>query len=95
MNFIGVKFGGVVVLERGGRFVYYFIIKVKYSDKFIYDSFRFSLEVMKEYCIKYKVKYLVMFRIGCGLDLLKWEEVLVILIEIFYDIDINIIVYSL
>lgn len=36
-----------------------------------------------------------MFRIGCGLDLLKWEEVLVILIEIFYDIDINIIVYSL
>lgn len=56
MNFIGVKLGGVVVLERGERFVYYFIIKIKYSDKFIYDSFRFSLEVMKEYCIKYKVK---------------------------------------
>lgn len=91
----GVKPGGVAVLERGERFVYYLITKIKYSDKPTYDSLRSSLEAMKEHCIKHKVKQLAMPRIGCGLDLLKWEEVSVILIETFHDTDINITVYSL
>lgn len=95
MNLTGVKPGGVAVLERGERFVYYLITKIKYSDKPTYDSLRSSLEAMKEHCIKHKVMQLAMPRIGCGLDLLKWEEVSVILIETFHDTDINITVYSL
>lgn len=90
-----VKPGGVAVLERGGRFVYYLVTKVKVNDKPTYDSLRSSLEAMKEHCKKHKVKQLAMPRIGCGLDLLKWEEVSVILIETFHDTDINITVYNL
>ena len=92
---IGIKPGGVAILERNGRFIYYLITKVKYSDKPTYDSLRSSLESMKEHCLKHKVKYLAMPRIGCGLDLLKWEEVSVILIETFHDTDVAITVYSL
>ncbi|XP_022291516.2 ADP-ribose glycohydrolase OARD1-like [Crassostrea virginica] len=91
----GIKPGGVAILERNGRFIYYLITKVKYSDKPTYDSLRSSLESMKEHCLKHKVKHLAMPRIGCGLDLLKWEEVSVILIETFHDTDVAITVYSL
>ena len=92
---IGIKPGGVAILERNGRFIYYLITKVTYSDKPTYDSLRSSLESMKEHCLKHKVKHLAMPRIGCGLDLLKWEEVSVILIETFHDTDVAITVYSL
>ncbi|XP_061177214.1 ADP-ribose glycohydrolase OARD1-like [Saccostrea echinata] len=91
----GVKPGGVAVLDRSGRYIYYLVTKVKYSDKPTYDSLRASLEAMKDHCLKHQVRHLAMPRIGCGLDLLKWEEVSLILVETFHDTDISITVYSL
>jgi O-acetyl-ADP-ribose deacetylase (regulator of RNase III) len=92
---LGITPGGVAVLKRDERFIYYLITKVRYSDKPTYDSLRASLEAMKEHCLKHNVKALAMPRIGCGLDLLKWEEVSIILVETFHDTDICITVYSL
>lgn len=91
----GVKPGGVAVLERGGRYIYYLVTKVKYSNKPTYDSLRSSLEAMRDHCLKHQVKQLAMPRIGCGLDLLKWNEVHLILVETFHETDICITVYTL
>ncbi|XP_035237345.1 ADP-ribose glycohydrolase OARD1 isoform X2 [Anguilla anguilla] len=87
--------GDCAVLRRGERWVYYLITKKKASQKPTYDSLRQSLEAMKRHCLENSVTRLSMPRIGCGLDRLKWENVSLMIEDVFGDTDICITVYTL
>ena len=45
---------------------------------------------MRDYCIKYNIRYLAMPKIGCGLDKLQWSKVREIIKDEFKDVDIQI-----
>ncbi|CAC5409913.1 ADP-ribose glycohydrolase OARD1 [Mytilus coruscus] len=92
---IGKKTGGVAVLKKQKRFVYYLITKVKATGKPTYDTLRASLKELKVHCVKNEVHRLAMPKIGCGLDRLEWEEVSTMICEIFSDTNIHITVYTL
>ncbi|MEJ1287979.1 O-acyl-ADP-ribose deacylase 1 [Cricetulus griseus] len=89
------KSGEVAVLKRDGRYIYYLITKKRASHKPTYENLRKSLEAMKSHCLKNGVTDLSMPRIGCGLDRLQWENVSVIIEEVFEATDIKITVYTL
>ncbi len=40
MNYTGVGPGGVAVLKRGGRYIYYLVTKERYFEKPTYDMLR-------------------------------------------------------
>ena len=86
-----INVGNVAILEDNNRFIYYLVTKEKYWQKPTYKTLTSSLNKMKEHCIDNKIKLLSLPLIGCGLDRLKWENVLNIIKNVFnYDITINI-----
>ncbi|XP_013414013.1 O-acetyl-ADP-ribose deacetylase 1 [Lingula anatina] len=87
--------GGLAVLKRGKRFVYYLVTKEKYWNKPTYDTLRSSLINMRMHCTENKVKELCMPKIGCGLDGLQWPRVKEIIKEVFDDSDMKLTVYTL
>ncbi|XP_012686201.2 ADP-ribose glycohydrolase OARD1 [Clupea harengus] len=87
--------GECAVLKRSQRYVYYLITKEKYNHKPTCDSLRMSLLAMKAHCWEKGVTRISMPRIGCGLDRLSWEDVEVMIKEIFHDTNICITVYTL
>ena len=89
------KTGGVAVLKRGQRFVYYLITKEKYWNKPTYQTLRNSLEAMRSHCQKNRVTNVSMPRIGCGLDGLNWNKVVEIVKGVFSNTDISITVFTL
>lgn len=91
----GQKPGGVAILRRGNRHIYYLVTKEKYFNKPTYPSLQSSLQAMKGHCVSHGVTSLSMPTIGCGLDGLEWPKVRNIIEEVFQDTDINITVYSL
>lgn len=91
----GQKPGGVAVLKRGERYVYYLVTKEKYFHKPTYKTLESSLVAMKEHCVSQGIISLSMPRIGCGLDGLQWPRVQNIIEEVFQDTDIRVTVYTL
>ncbi|XP_055000334.1 ADP-ribose glycohydrolase OARD1 isoform X3 [Sorex araneus] len=89
------KTGEVAVLKRDGRYIYYLITKKRASHKPAYENLQKSLEAMKSHCLQNGVTDLSMPRIGCGLDGLQWENVSVMIEEVFEATDIRITVYAL
>uniref|UniRef100_A0A674N8S6 Macro domain-containing protein n=1 Tax=Takifugu rubripes TaxID=31033 RepID=A0A674N8S6_TAKRU len=87
--------GQCAVLKRHKRYVYYLITKKRFNNKPSYESLRQSLEDMKTHCTLNGVTRLSMPRIGCGLDRLHWDRVLVILEQVFKHSDISVTIYSL
>lgn len=71
------------------------ITKRYYYNKPTYETLEESLAELKEYIDKNSIKRILMPRIGCGLDGLKWEKVKLIIEEIFADVDIEILVFYL
>ena len=70
---IGV--GGVGVLRREGRYIYYLVTKDKYHNKPSLNALRASLLAMRKHIAANGIKRLAMPMIGCGLDRLAWEDV--------------------
>ncbi|XP_015764470.1 PREDICTED: O-acetyl-ADP-ribose deacetylase 1-like [Acropora digitifera] len=93
--FLGQKPGGVAVLKRGERYVYYLVTKEKYFHKPTYKTLESSLVAMKGHCVSHGIISLSMPRIGCGLDGLQWPRVQNIIEEVFQDTDIRVTVYTL
>lgn len=86
--------GGVAVLSRDDRFVYYLITKEHYYDKPTYQTLRQSLEAMRNHILLNDVKFLAMPRIGCGLDGLQWPKVNELIKEVFQDVEMEITVWT-
>ncbi|XP_077991359.1 ADP-ribose glycohydrolase OARD1-like [Glandiceps talaboti] len=89
-----VKPGGVAVLKRDKRYVYYLVTKVKYSDRPTLKDLQSSLEALRRHCEPHDVNHIAMPRIGCGLDGLEWRRVSPIIRDIFKHTNINITVYT-
>lgn len=77
------------------RVVYNLITKPYYYDKPTYESLRETLLKLKEMLLKTDDRKIAMPKIGCGLDKLNWEQVELILKEIFNDMDIEILICEL
>ena len=75
--------GGLAILEREGRYIYYLVTKDKYYNKPTYPTLNASLEAMHAHCLSHQVAHLAMPRIGCGLDRLDWDRVAAMLKEVF------------
>ena len=98
-NLIRIRNSGIntccmygVVSVKNIRPIFNLETKKKYYQKPTYESLEQSLIDMKKQCIALKVKLIAMPKIGCGLDKLKWEKVKVILVNVFKDMDIEILV---
>lgn len=91
----GVKPGGVAVLKRGPRFIYYMVTKEKYWNKPTYKCLQDSLQSMANHCKRNGVKALSMPRIGCGLDGLRWDQVKRHISETFQDLDITVTINTI
>lgn len=86
--------GGVAVLDRNNRYIYYLITKEKYFDKPTYQTLHSSLEAMRNHALLNDVKSLAMPKIGCGLDGLQWPKVKGLLEEVFKHTEIEINVWT-
>lgn len=76
--------------DSEGRFVFNLVTKENYWDKPTYRTLRMSLIELKKHLKILGVNKLAMPKIGCGLDKLKWDKVLVMIKEIFDEEDIKI-----
>lgn len=90
-----VKTGGVAILKDDARFIYYLVTKNKYYLKPSYEDLFLSLNKMKKHIMRHKIDKLALPRIACGLDNLSWGKVKKHLHDIFHDVDIEIVVYSI
>lgn len=68
------------------------ITKNRYFEKPTIKTLEDSLISLKKYIVKHNIHYLAMPKIGCGLDRLNWEDVSILIKEIFNDLDIEIII---
>ena len=90
-----VKPGGVAVLQRDGRFVYYLVTKKKAHDLPTLETLHRSLVRMREHCRENRVGHVCMPMIACGLDRLQWRDVKRMLSEVFADGQTKVTVYRL
>ena len=77
------------------KFIYNLVTKSRYFDKPTYENLWQSLQAMKEHAVKNQVKNIAMPKIGCGLDMLEWNTVSNLIMNVFLDTPINIDVYLL
>ena len=93
MRFSGAGVGGVAVLARDNRFIYYLITKERFYDKPTLSMLEESLVAAKSHCLKHNVTRLSMPRIGCGLDGLYWSNVSRLIQDVFADTNVAVTVY--
>lgn len=72
--------------------VFNLITKENYWDKPTYETLHLSLLKMKAIAEDNGITHIAMPTIGSGLDKLNWDKVKVIIEEVFYDTNINILV---
>lgn len=90
----GKKFGHVgeaLLIDN----VFNLVTKERCYNKPTYDCLNATLEEMRLLCIEHDIKKLAMPKIGCGLDKLEWDIVVDLIEDVFYDLDIDITIYSL
>lgn len=61
----------------------------------MYETMGQCLQAMKNFCVTLWVRRLAITRIGCGLDGLAWGLVHCSILEIFNEVDIEIVLYHL
>ncbi|KAJ8353009.1 hypothetical protein AAFF_G00122040 [Aldrovandia affinis] len=75
--------GGVGVLERGPRTIFYLVTKSIATNKPTYATLCASLKAMKVECISRNITKVSIPRIGCRLDRLRWGRVAVLIKRVF------------
>ena len=85
------KFPGDALIHRRKRIID-LVTKTRYWHKPTMYSMRKALEKMKRGCEIENITKIAMPKIGCGLDKLKWEDVSLVIKEIFADSPIDIVV---
>lgn len=94
-NYKREKYKRLLIVPCQKALVANLITKRYYYNKPTYETLKESLTELRGYVDKNEIKRILMPRIGCGLDGLKWEKVKVIIEEIFADADIEILVFYL
>jgi len=89
-----VEVGGVGVINKKGRYIYYLVTKNKKGGKPSMISLEASLRAMKEHISQHGVKQLAMPHIGCGLDNLSWGAVQEVVMSVFDEVDVELMVRS-
>lgn len=72
--------------------VFNLVTKPRYFDKPTYETLENSLRDMKERCEDLGVAKLAIPLLGCGLDRLDWSRVCEIIVNVFEDMNIDILV---
>lgn len=72
--------------------VFNLVTKPRYFDKPTYETLENSLRDMKERCEDLGVAKLAIPLLGCGLDRLDWNRVYEIIVNVFEDMNIDILV---
>lgn len=82
-----VDIGGCAVLEMDNKIIFYLVTKLYYYDKPTIQSLKQSLLSMKEILKNNysNIDSISIPKIGCGLDKLNWNDVKILLEEIFSD----------
>lgn len=88
------KVGGVAILRRGKRFIYYLTTKRLSLDKPTYADLHRSLYEMKLHMYANGVRKLAIPKLGCGLDQLEWRHVYQILECVFGKHPIEVVLYE-
>ena len=90
-----INVGGVGVLRRDGRYIYYLVTKERYSDKPSLKSLEASLVALRERITADGVQRLAMPKLGCGLDGLSWNLVQELVSSVFRQTPVEIQVRGL
>ena len=90
-----IEVGGVGVLRRDGRHIYYLVTKERYSDKPSLKSLEASLVALRERITADGVQRLAMPKLGCGLDGLSWNMVQELVSSVFNQTPVEIQVRGL
>jgi len=88
-----VPIGGLGVLKREGKWIYYLVTKERFFHKPTYASIESSIRAMKQHAVEHKVTDIALPRIGCGLDKLEWPKVKKMLETAFCDTGIRLSIY--
>ena len=84
---------GLPTSMSGDCKVYNLVTKARCYDKPTILALQDALDGLKNYVISHKITEIVMPKIGCGLDRLKWNEVSLLIKDTFADTDVNITIY--
>ncbi|KAK3919253.1 ADP-ribose glycohydrolase OARD1 [Frankliniella fusca] len=85
------KVGEVAYLKHNGSFIFYLITKERFSDKKISpDNVLNCLVNLSALCTSLGVEEISMPRLSCGLDLLKYEDVLPLIQAAFFDCNVKV-----
>ena len=77
------------------RYIYIFVTEEKYSDKPDPQTLATTLQNMQPHATMHGVSTIAIPKIGCGLNQMKWQDVVKLLRIIFAYSAILIVVYSL
>lgn len=84
----------VMYVSKSGQVVMNLVTKAQSSGKPTLASLSRSLEALKKAVIYNKIKKLAMPKIGSGLDQLDWNKVLEQIELVFWDVDIEIKIFT-
>jgi len=89
-----LEVGGIGVLQKKGRTIYYLVIKKEMKGKPTLSSLEASIRSMREHMISQGVKKVAMPHIGCGKNNLSWGTVQELLLQIFDKDDVELLAIS-
>lgn len=75
--------------------VFNLVTKARCFHKPTYESLYTTLCEMHNQCLDLSISKLAMPMIGCGLDRLEWDKVYRLIEDVFYDLDIEIVICKL
>ena len=78
-----------------GKYIYHLIVKPRYFHKPTYQTLRNALKAMREHLKFHGVDKLGIPHLSCGLDKLDWNEVKIIIQDVFGDSNLTITVFTL
>ncbi|XP_052130289.1 uncharacterized protein LOC127751199 [Frankliniella occidentalis] len=85
--------GRVAVQTTGaGRKIIHLITKEKSKDKPKWNDFKKAIQELRSHCVDNEIKKIWMPKIGCGLDRLKWKEVMELLKIEFQETNVEVTV---
>ncbi|KAK3928729.1 ADP-ribose glycohydrolase OARD1 [Frankliniella fusca] len=85
------KVGDVAYIKHNSTYIFYLITKERYSDKNISpDDVLSCLVHLSSLCVSLGVEEISMPRLGCGLDLLKYSDVLPLIHAAFFDVSVRV-----